>query len=137
MNTHNIHFHEKILKYPLIFVFLNCRRNVIGAQKRVGISHGKRAISVRVIEVYCNQGKYVHGNIDEGLLERHEARPSRGTNRRRRIKGQTVIKCNGTAKSGIQIKEKCNRRNALEWSVEISTDNPLYTDTQYKQQNSL
>ena len=50
MSTHNIHFHDKIKKNP-IFVFLSYRKNVVGTQKRVRISHGKRAIGVRAIEV--------------------------------------------------------------------------------------
>ena len=51
MSTHNIQFHDKIRKFPLIFVFLSYRKNFVGTKKRVRISHGKRAIGVRVIEV--------------------------------------------------------------------------------------
>ena len=55
MSTHNIHFHDKIEKqipkYSLIFDFLCCRKNFLGDHKQVRISHGKRVIGVRVIEV--------------------------------------------------------------------------------------
>ena len=51
MSTHNIQFHDKIRKFPKIFVFLSYWKNFVGTQKRVRISHGKRAIGVRVIEV--------------------------------------------------------------------------------------
>ena len=32
-------------------VFLSYRKNIVGTQKRVRMSHGKRAIEVRVIEI--------------------------------------------------------------------------------------
>ena len=53
MRTHNILFHGKIRKFPYLFVFLSFeyRKNFVGTQKRVRISHGKRAIGVRAIEV--------------------------------------------------------------------------------------
>ena len=51
MSTHNIQFRDKMRKFPYIFVFLSCRKNFVGTQKRVRISHGKRAIGVRAIEV--------------------------------------------------------------------------------------
>ena len=51
MSTHNIQFHDKIRKLPLVFVFLSYRKNIVGTQKRVRINHGKRAIGVRAIEV--------------------------------------------------------------------------------------
>ena len=54
MSRHNLDFHDKIgkiLKYPKIFVFLSCRKNFPGTQKRVRISHGKRVIGVPVIKV--------------------------------------------------------------------------------------
>ena len=35
-----------------MFVFLCCRKNFLGTQKRVRIRHSKRAIGVRVIEVF-------------------------------------------------------------------------------------
>ena len=34
-----------------MFVFLSYRKNFVGTQKRIQISHGKRAIGVRVIGV--------------------------------------------------------------------------------------
>ena len=34
-----------------MFVFLSYRKNFVGTQKRVRISHGKRAMGVRAIEV--------------------------------------------------------------------------------------
>ena len=34
-----------------MFVLLSYRKNFVGTQKRVRISHGKRAISVRTIEI--------------------------------------------------------------------------------------
>ena len=51
MRTHNIQFHDKIRKFPLKFVFLSYWKNFVGTQKLVRISHGKRAIGVRAIEV--------------------------------------------------------------------------------------
>ena len=39
------------LSCPLTFVFLSCRQNYPGTQKRVRISHGKWVIDVRIIEV--------------------------------------------------------------------------------------
>ena len=62
MSAHNIQFHYKMRKFPLIFVFLRCRKNFVGTQKRVRISHGKRAIGVRATEVllyicFCQRNK--------------------------------------------------------------------------------
>ena len=51
MSTHNIQFHDEIRKLPLKFVFLSYRKNFVGTKKLVRISHGKRAIGVRAIEV--------------------------------------------------------------------------------------
>ena len=51
MSKHNIQFHDKIRKFLEILVFLSYRKNFVGTQKRVRISHGKRAIGVRAIEV--------------------------------------------------------------------------------------
>ena len=51
MSTHNIQFHDKIRKFPLVFVFLSYRKNFVGTQKRVRINHGKQAIGVRAIDV--------------------------------------------------------------------------------------
>ena len=51
MSTYNILFRYKIRKFPLIFVFMNDRRNFIRIQKRVRVSHDKRVICVRAIEV--------------------------------------------------------------------------------------
>ena len=41
MSTHNIQFHDKIRKFPLVFVFLSYRKNFVGTQKRVRINHDK------------------------------------------------------------------------------------------------
>ena len=51
MSTYNIQFHDKLRKFSLIFVFLSYWKNFVGILKRVIISHGKRAIRVRTIEV--------------------------------------------------------------------------------------
>ena len=55
MSTHNIHFHDKIRKkIPQIFLnicFVELSEELIRDSKRPRISHGKRAIGVRVIEV--------------------------------------------------------------------------------------
>ena len=48
MYTHLNRLDEKI---PCIFVFLSYRKNFVGTQKRVRISHDKRAIDVRAIEI--------------------------------------------------------------------------------------
>ena len=57
MSTHNIQFHNKIRKFPSIFVYLSYWKNSIRTHKRVRISHGKRAIGVRAIEdrLYAGQ----------------------------------------------------------------------------------
>ena len=47
----NIQIHDKIRTFPCIFVFLSYRKNFVGTPKRDRISHGKRAIAVRAIEV--------------------------------------------------------------------------------------
>ena len=49
MSTLNIQFHDKIGKFPGIFVFWSYWKNFVGTQKQVQMSHGKQAI--RVIEV--------------------------------------------------------------------------------------
>ena len=51
MSTPNIQFHDKIRKFPEIFVFLSYGKGFVRTQKQVRISHGKRAIGVRAIEV--------------------------------------------------------------------------------------
>ena len=51
MSTLNIQFHDKMTTFPKIFVLLIYRKNFVGTQKRVRISHGKRAIGVRAIGV--------------------------------------------------------------------------------------
>ena len=51
MSTHNIKFYNEIRKLPEIFVFLIHRKNFVGTQNRVRISHGERAIGVRAIEI--------------------------------------------------------------------------------------
>ena len=60
MGTHNIQFHDKIRKFLLIFVFLSYRKNFAGTNKRVRISHGKRTIIVRAIEVRLNMASSTH-----------------------------------------------------------------------------
>ena len=54
MSTHNMQFRDKIIieKKHYILVFLSYRKNFVGTQKRVRISHGKRVISVQIIEVF-------------------------------------------------------------------------------------
>ena len=51
MSTLNIQFHDKMTKFPQIFVLLIYRKNFVGTQKRVRISHSKRAMGDRGIEV--------------------------------------------------------------------------------------
>ena len=51
MSTHNIQFHDKIRKFPLVSVFLSYQKNFVGTQKRVRISHDERAIGDRAIEI--------------------------------------------------------------------------------------
>ena len=58
MSTLNIHFHDKMTKFPQIFVLLIYLINFVGTQKRARISHGKRVISVRVSRFYS---KYILG----------------------------------------------------------------------------
>ena len=49
MNTLNIQFHDKIMKFLFILVSASYRENFVGTQKRVRICQGKRAIGVRAI----------------------------------------------------------------------------------------
>ena len=51
MSTHNTQFHNEIRKKSLNFVFLSYRKTFVGTKKRVRISHGKRGIGDRAIEV--------------------------------------------------------------------------------------
>ena len=51
MSTQNIRFHDQLKKNPERFVFMRYRKNFVGTQNRVRISHGKRAIGDRAIEV--------------------------------------------------------------------------------------
>ena len=57
MSTHNIQLYKKRRKFPYFFfffvvvVFSSYRKNFVGTKQRVRISHGKRAIGVRAIEV--------------------------------------------------------------------------------------
>ena len=44
MSKYNIQFHDKIRKFPQIFVFLSYWKNFVGTQTQVQTSHGKRAI---------------------------------------------------------------------------------------------
>ena len=57
MSTHNIQLHDKIRKFPQIFVLLSYRKNFVGTQKQVWISHGKLAIGVRATEVWLYSWK--------------------------------------------------------------------------------
>ena len=67
MSTHNIQFHDKIRKFPLVFVFLSYRKNFKGTQKRVRINHGKRAIGVRAIKFRL----YLIWNPEMPLIQDH------------------------------------------------------------------
>ena len=53
MITHNIQFQDKISKFPEIFVFWSFLKNFVHVRikKRVRISHGKRVIRFRAIEI--------------------------------------------------------------------------------------
>ena len=58
MSTHNIQFHDTLRKFPEIhvFVFLSYRKIFfVGTQKRVRISHGKRAIGFELLRFDCNK----------------------------------------------------------------------------------
>ena len=35
MSTHNIQFHDRIRKFPEMFVFWSYKKNILGTQKRV------------------------------------------------------------------------------------------------------
>ena len=50
-SIHSMQCHNKIRKFPLLFVLLNYRKNFVRTQKRVRIGHGKLAIGDRAIEV--------------------------------------------------------------------------------------
>ena len=61
MSAHNMQFHDKIRKNLSICVFMSYRKNFVGTQKRVRISHGKPAIGVQAIEVrlYCEKRREI------------------------------------------------------------------------------
>ena len=46
-----------------MFAFLSYRKNSVGTEKRVRISHGKRAIGVRAIEVQLYKYIYIYFNF--------------------------------------------------------------------------
>ena len=50
MSTHSIQFHDKITKFPLVFVFSSYRKNFKGTQNEFELT-GKRVIGVRAVEV--------------------------------------------------------------------------------------
>ena len=54
MSTHNLQFHDKIRKFSEIIVFWRCRKNFIGIQKFVRISHGKRALVFEPLRFDCS-----------------------------------------------------------------------------------
>ena len=56
MSIHNIHFVIKFRTKSLFFFFLSYRKNFVGTQKQVQISHGKEAIGVRAVEVQLYLG---------------------------------------------------------------------------------
>ena len=58
MSLHNIQFHDKIKKSPLILFFLSYRKNFVGTQKFELDS--KKAIGVRAIEIRLYKEWY-HG----------------------------------------------------------------------------
>ena len=51
MSTHNIQFHDKIRKFPQIFVFWSFLKNFVGIEKQVRISRDKQAMGVWAIAV--------------------------------------------------------------------------------------
>ena len=51
MNAYNIQFCDKIRKFLKYICYLELSKKIVGTQTRVRISHGKRAIGVRAIEV--------------------------------------------------------------------------------------
>ena len=70
--THNIQFHDKIRKFPYIRVFLTYRKNFVGIQKQVQISHSKRAISVHRCSSYWGSTVVCYQKISPVRLEVHE-----------------------------------------------------------------
>ena len=60
MITHNILFHDETRKFPYIYVFSSYRKNLVGPLKPVRISHGKRDIDVRAIQVRLYEMAYLH-----------------------------------------------------------------------------
>ena len=51
MTTHNTQFHHRIRTIPKYLFSLAIGKKFVGTRKRVRISHGKRVIGVRAIEV--------------------------------------------------------------------------------------
>ena len=51
MSSHNVQFHDKIRKFPEIFVFLSYRRNFKGTQKT---SHGNEPSVFELFRCECN-----------------------------------------------------------------------------------
>ena len=59
MSTHNIQFHDKIIKFSLNICSLQLSEEFCrDSKRRIRISHGKRAIGFRAIEVRLYQGQH-------------------------------------------------------------------------------
>ena len=58
MSILNIQFHDKITTFPQIFVLLIYRKNFVGTEKRVRISHDKRAIGFELSRFDCKLIEY-------------------------------------------------------------------------------
>ena len=64
VSTHNIQIYNELNKNPYILIFLSYRKNFVGTQKPVQISHGKRAIEVR----YCMKCQLLRFDCIEGKI---------------------------------------------------------------------
>ena len=68
MSTQTIHFMKKEEFFPKIFINISYQENFLGTLNRDGISHGKRAIRVRVIEVSLYMQLLIRHLVMWGLI---------------------------------------------------------------------
>ena len=55
MSTHNIQFHDKILKYPYIFVFTSYRKNFVGTKNEFKSAVVKKPSVFELLRFNCTR----------------------------------------------------------------------------------
>ena len=81
----------------ITFVFLSCRKNFLGTQKPVRISHGKRTSVFELLRFYCISANTIFSWLVSVIRETviQEVRFSKGENKisRRQRKSARIIYC--------------------------------------------